>query len=127
MSSSSGGAFRNAETIWKSSLVRSFVEDSELVEPTPEAAQAAEAEWDTCVRQLEERALANLPPLRSILAGDFVSDLLGGRDQRRLLTLARPDVGQLRAVTDRLYTLAHGPLRPADPSWRAIRNTACVY
>ena len=103
-------------------LVRSFVEDSELVEPTPEAAQAAEAEWDTCVRQLEERALANLPPLRSILAGDFVSDLLGGRDQRRLLTLARPDVGQLRAVTDRLYTLAHGPWRPADPSWRAIRR-----
>ena len=76
----------------------------------------------TCVRQLEERALANLPPLRQILAGDFVSDWLGRRDQRRLLTLARPDVGELRAVTDRLHTLAHGPWRPGDPSWRAVRR-----
>jgi hypothetical protein len=103
-------------------LVRSFVEDIERVEPTPESARAAEADWDTCARQLEERALANLPPLREILAGDFVSDWLGSRDQRRLLTLARPDVGELRAVTDRLHTLAHGPWRPADPSWQAIRH-----
>jgi len=103
-------------------LVRNFVEDAEQVEPTPESARAAETDWDTCVRQLEERALANLPPLRPILAGDFVSDWLGDRDQRRLLTLARPDVGELRAVTDRLCTLAHGPWRPADPSWRAVRR-----
>jgi len=48
-------------------LVRSFVEDIEEVEPSPEAAQAASADWDTCARQLEERALANLPPLRDIL------------------------------------------------------------
>jgi adenine/guanine phosphoribosyltransferase-like PRPP-binding protein len=103
-------------------LVRSFVEDIERVKPTPESARAAEADWDTCARQLEERALANLPPLREILSGDFVSDWLGGRDQRRLLTLARPDVGELRAVTDRLHTLAHGPWRPADPSWQAVRG-----
>jgi len=103
-------------------LVRSFVEDIDRVEPSPESARAAEADWDTCVRQLEERALANLPPLRQILAGDFVSDWLGRRDQRRLLTLARPDVGELRAVTDRLHTLAHGPWRPGDPAWRAVRR-----
>ena len=60
--------------------------------------------------------------MRQILAGDFVSDWLGRRDQRRLLTLARPDVGELRAITDRLHTLAHGPWRPGDPSWRAVRR-----
>jgi hypothetical protein len=103
-------------------LVRAFVEDIEGVAPSPESARAAEADWDTCVRQLEERALASLPPLRQILAGDFVSDWLGRRDQRRLLTLARPDVGELRAVTDRLHTLAHGPWRPGDPSWREVRR-----
>lgn len=103
-------------------LVRSFAEDIERVEPTLESARAAEADWDICVRQLEERALANLPPLREILAGDFVSDWLGSKDQRRLLTLARADVGELRAVTDRLHTLAHGPWRPADPSWQAVRR-----
>jgi adenine/guanine phosphoribosyltransferase-like PRPP-binding protein len=103
-------------------LVRSFVEDIERVEPTPESAGDAEADWDTCARQLEERALVNLPPLREILAGDFVSDWLGGRDQRRLLTLARPDVGELRAVTNRLHTLARGPWRPDDPSWQAVRR-----
>ena len=103
-------------------LVRSFVEDTERVEPTAEAARAAEADWDNCARQLEERALASLPPLREILAGDFVADWLGGRDQRRLLTLARPEVGELRAVTDRLHALAHGPRRPADPSWQAVRR-----
>jgi adenine/guanine phosphoribosyltransferase-like PRPP-binding protein len=103
-------------------LVRSFVEDIERVEPTPESARAAEADWDICARQLEERALGNLAPLREILAGDFVSDRLGSRDQRRLLTLARPDAGELRAVTDRLHTLAHRPWRPTDPSWRAVRR-----
>jgi adenine/guanine phosphoribosyltransferase-like PRPP-binding protein len=103
-------------------LVRSFVEDIERVEPTTEAARTAEADWDNCARQLEERALASLPPLREILAGDFVADWLGSRDQRRLLTLARPEVGELRAVTDRLHSLAHGPRRPADPSWQAMRR-----
>ncbi len=103
-------------------LVRSFVEDVEREEPSAESAIAAETEWDACVRQLEQRALANLPPLRQILAGEFVSDWLGRRDQRRLLTLARPDVGELRAVTDRLHELGHGPWRPGDPSWRAVRR-----
>jgi hypothetical protein len=103
-------------------LVRTFVEDIEGIEPSPESTRAAEADWDKCARQLEERALANLAPLRQILAGDFVSDWLGRRDQRRLLTLARPDVGELRAVTDRLHTLAHGPWRPRDPAWRAVRR-----
>lgn len=100
-------------------VVRSFVEDCEWVEPSPETARAAVADWDTCARQLEERALVNLPPLREILDGDFVSDQLGHRDQRRLLSLARPGVGELRAVTDGLHTLIHAPWRPADPSWLA--------
>jgi hypothetical protein len=103
-------------------LVRSFVEDIERVEPSPESARAADADWDTCARQLRQRALANLPPLREILAGDFVSDQLGRMDQNRLLTLARSDVGELRAVTDRLHALAHGSWRPADPSWQAERR-----
>ncbi len=103
-------------------LVRNFVEDIELVAPSAESARAAGADWDTCARQLEERALASLPPLREILSGDFVSDQLGRRDQSRLLTLARPGVGELRAVTDKLHSLAHGTWRPADPSWQAERR-----
>jgi adenine/guanine phosphoribosyltransferase-like PRPP-binding protein len=103
-------------------LVRSFVEDLEGVEPSPDAVRAASADWDTCARQLEERALANLSPLRDIIAGDFVADWLGRKDQRRLLTLARPDVGELRAVSDRLHALAQGSWRPADPSWQAVRR-----
>ena len=103
-------------------LVRGFVEDVERVEPSAETARRAETDWDNCVRQLEGRVLANLPPLRQIIAGDFVSDWLGPRDQHRLLTLARPDVGELRAVTNRLHTLAQGPWRPRDPAWRAIRR-----
>jgi hypothetical protein len=42
-------------------LVRNFVEDIELVAPSAESARAAGADWDTCARQLEQRALANLP------------------------------------------------------------------
>ena len=103
-------------------LVRNFVEDIELVEPSAGLARAAAADWDTCARQLEERALANLPPLREILNGDFVSDQLGRREQNRLLTLSRPGVGELRGVTDKLHSLAHGPRRPADPSWQAERR-----
>jgi adenine/guanine phosphoribosyltransferase-like PRPP-binding protein len=103
-------------------LVRGFVEDAERVEPSAETARRAETDWDNCVRQLEGRVLANLPPLRQIIAGDFVSDWLGPRDQHRLLTLARPDVGELRAVTNRLHTLAQGPWRPRDPAWLAIRR-----
>jgi len=103
-------------------LVRGFVEDVERVEPSAEASRRAETDWDNCVRQLDVRVLANLPPLRQIIAGDFVSDWLGPRDQHRLLTLARPDVGELRAVTNRLHTLAHGPWHPRDPAWRAIRR-----
>ena len=76
------------------------------------------ADWDTCARQLEQRALANLPPLRDILGGDFVSDQLGHREQRRLLSLARPGVAELRAVTDRLHALTHEPWHPSDSSWR---------
>jgi adenine/guanine phosphoribosyltransferase-like PRPP-binding protein len=103
-------------------LVRGFVEDVERVRPSAEAARAAETDWDTCVRQLEGQVLANLPPLRQVMAGDFVADWLGRRDQLRLLTLARPDVGELRAVTNRLHTLAHGAWRPDDPAWRAVRR-----
>ena len=103
-------------------LVRSFVEDIEAEEPTAEAARAAAADWETCARQLGERALANLPPLREILGGDFVGDWLGRRQQRRLLTLARPDVAELRAVADRLHALTRGPWLPDDPSWQATRR-----
>jgi len=103
-------------------LVRNFVEDIELVEPSAGLARVAAADWDTCARQLEERALANLPPLREILNGDFVSDQLGRREQNRLLTLSRPGVGELRVVTDKLHSLAHRPWRPADPSWQAERR-----
>jgi adenine/guanine phosphoribosyltransferase-like PRPP-binding protein len=100
-------------------VVRSFVEDCEWGKPSPDAVRAAVKDWDTCARQLQERALVNLRPLRAILDGDFVSDQFGHREQRRLLSLARPGVGELRAVTDGLHALTHGPWRPAAPSWLA--------
>ena len=103
-------------------LVRNFVEDLEAEEPSAEAARAATSDWETCARQLEERVLANLPPLREILGGNFVGDRLGRRQQRRLLSLARPDVAELRAVADRLHLLTYGPWRPDDPAWQAIRR-----
>jgi hypothetical protein len=103
-------------------IVRNFVEDLEQVEPSPASAWGVGVDWDTCARQLEERALANLPPLRDILAGDFVSDWLGSRDQRRLLTMAQQDLGGLRAVTNRLHELAHGSWRPDDASWQGLRR-----
>jgi hypothetical protein len=102
-------------------LVRGFVEDIDKVEPTSDSARSARSDWDACARQLEERALVNLPPLRDILTGDFVSDWVGPRDQRRLLSLANPDVGELRAVTDRLHRL-YTSWRPADPTWQALRR-----
>jgi adenine/guanine phosphoribosyltransferase-like PRPP-binding protein len=103
-------------------LVRNFVEDIEEVAPGPRSADSAHAQWDTCARQLKERALANLPALRDILAGDFVSDWFGLPDQRRLLSLARPDVRELRAVAERLYKLMHGPREPGDPAWQTLRR-----
>ena len=103
-------------------LVRGFVEDIEQVQPSAKSAKDANTDWDKCARQLQQRALANLPPLRDILGGDFVADWLGRRDQNRLLSLARPGVGELRAVTDRLHSLAYGPWRPADLSWQAERR-----
>jgi adenine/guanine phosphoribosyltransferase-like PRPP-binding protein len=103
-------------------LVRSFVEDIEAEEPPAELALARAADWETCARQLEELALVNLPPLREILSGDFVGDWLGRRQQRRLLTLARPDVAELRAVADRLHALTNRPWLPDDPSWQATRR-----
>lgn len=103
-------------------LVRGFVEDIEQVQPSAESARMADAAWDACARQLQQRALANLPPLRDILEGDFAADWLGRSDQNRLLTLARPGVGELRAVTDKLHSLAFGPWRHADPPWQAERR-----
>jgi adenine/guanine phosphoribosyltransferase-like PRPP-binding protein len=100
-------------------VVRSFVEDCEWVEPSPEAVRTAVTDWDTCALQLQERALVNLPPLRNILDGDYVSDQFGHGDQRRLLSLARPGVAELRAVTDGLHGLTRTPWRPADPAWLA--------
>jgi hypothetical protein len=103
-------------------LVRGFVEDLEEVEPTAESAMSARANWNICARQLQERVLANLPALRDILAGDFVADWLGRRDQRRLLSLAHADVMELRAVTERLHRLTAEPWQPAYPPWRALRR-----
>jgi hypothetical protein len=103
-------------------LVRSFVEDLEEVEPTAESARAARADWDICARQLQERALANLPALRDIISGEYVSDALGRREQHRLLSLAQADVMELRAVADRLDRLTREPWRPDYPPWQALRR-----
>lgn len=103
-------------------LVRAFVEDIDEVPPTPRSTVSAHAQWDTCARQLEQRALANLPALRDILAGDFVADWFGLPDQRRLLSLARPDVRELRAVAERLRALMRGRWRPGDPGWQTLRR-----
>ena len=103
-------------------LVRSFVEDIDQVEPSPESARAAEPTGTPVSGSLRSGHSPTSPRCGDILAGDFVADWLGRRDQHRLLTLARPDVGELRAVTDRLHTLPHGPWRPGDPSWQAVRR-----
>jgi adenine/guanine phosphoribosyltransferase-like PRPP-binding protein len=103
-------------------LVRSFVEDIEAVEPSPEEVREANRQWGTCVQQLQERVLVNLPPLLEILSGDFVSDLLGRREQTRLVSLTRSGVGELGMMTDRLHALAQGPWRPTDPAWKALRR-----
>jgi hypothetical protein len=102
-------------------VVRGFVEDVARQEPTTESARKARLDWDACARKLEERALVNLPPLRDILSGDFISDWVGRRDQRRLLSLAHPDVGELQAVADRLHRLS-ASWRPADPAWLTLRR-----
>jgi signal transduction histidine kinase len=103
-------------------LVRSFVEDLEEVRPTPESARAARADWDICARQLQERALVNLPALRDIISGEYVSDLLGRKEQHRLLSLAHADAQELRAVTDRLHALTYEPWRPKYPPWQDLRR-----
>lgn len=104
-------------------VVRSFVEDCELIKPSPEAALEALADWDICVQMLGQQALANLPPLREILAGDFFADRLGRQDQQQLLTLAAESGGgELQAVTDWLLTLSHGGWIPEDPSQQALRH-----
>ena len=103
-------------------LVRSFVEDIEAEEPTVEAARAAAADWETCARQLEERALAIFRRCGKF-SRRFVGDWLGRQPAAaRLLALARPDVAELRAVADRLHALTRGPWLPEDPSWQATRR-----
>ncbi|HEY7144278.1 MAG TPA: hypothetical protein VH637_08525 [Streptosporangiaceae bacterium] len=103
-------------------LVRSVVEDIEDISPPAPAVVEVRARWNTCARQLEERALANLPALRDILAGDFVADWFGPPDQRRLLGLARHDVRELRAVAERLHRLIDGPPRPGDHARQVLRR-----
>jgi orotate phosphoribosyltransferase/signal transduction histidine kinase len=103
-------------------LVRNFVEDLQEAEPTPEAVRKAHRNWDTCARQLEERAIVCLPGLRDILTGDYVSDWLGPREYGRLRQLIETDVAGLRAVTGRLHRLTSEPWQPAYPPWQALRQ-----
>ena len=103
-------------------LVRIFVEDLQEAEPTAKAIRRARLNWETCARQLEERALAYLPGLRDILAGDYVSDWLGPKEHSRLHKLIETDVAGLRAVTERLHLLTSEPWQPAYPPWQALRQ-----
>lgn len=103
-------------------LVRGFVEYLADVEPTRESVRAARANWDRCARHLAERALVDLPALRDILAGEYICDWLGDKEQHRLLGLAQAGFAGLHAVTDRLHRLTHEPRRPGYPPWEALRR-----
>lgn len=104
-------------------LVRGFVEDLQDRPPVLSVDFDPRDDWDSCATKLVERALVNLPPLRAILAGDYVEDRIGQANQQRLLKLSEPNgIAGLRDVGDKLHRLIHEPWAPGDPQWRTLRR-----
>lgn len=102
--------------------VRDFVEDLQLAAPSRERTAAAETDLRECTRLVEERVLAFLPPLREILAGEFVAELCGRRDQERLVALAGTSAAGLLELSERLAGLLHEPRSPDAMRWRTVRR-----
>ncbi|TDC69826.1 hypothetical protein E1200_07350 [Actinomadura sp. GC306] len=103
--------------------VRDFVEDLPNGRPGPAEVKQILREWRGCERRLDEHALANLPALADVLAGEFVADRLGPPEQERLLDLANdPNVTELRTLTESLEVLLAGPWEPQERSWSAQRR-----
>ncbi|HEU5356373.1 MAG TPA: hypothetical protein VFU65_18000 [Actinocrinis sp.] len=102
--------------------VRDFVEDLQVAEPSRERTAAAEVDLRECARLVEERVLAFLPRLREILAGDYVADLFGRRDQERFVELSGASAAGLLGLSERLSTLVREPRRPDDGRWRTQRR-----
>ncbi|MEU8802287.1 hypothetical protein [Spirillospora sp. NPDC048819] len=103
--------------------VRDFVEELPNGRPGPSEVKQILREWRGCERRLDEHALANLPALVDVLAGEFVADRLGRPEQERLLDLVNdPNVTELRTLTERLEVLLEGPWEPQDRSWSAQRR-----
>jgi len=102
--------------------VRDFVEDLPDASPQVQRGREALADWDQCSQQLSERALVNLAPLREILEGDYVSDMLGQTSQRQVLALATGQgVDELQDVLDRLRELVEFAWRP-NHEWHQQRE-----
>jgi hypothetical protein len=99
--------------------VRDFVEDLVFARPPSTRIREALSDWEQCSKQLGERALVHMTALTDILAGDYVSDRLGQRDQRQLLAaISSPDFPELRSVHERLKDLIERSWSPDDPIWR---------
>jgi hypothetical protein len=102
--------------------VRSFVEDLENAEPDRELARDAKDDWETCSRQVQERALTFLPELREVLMGQHVGEMFGPRDQKLLVELTRTNTTGLITTTERLYELVRAPWAPGSADWTALRD-----
>lgn len=103
-------------------LVRSFVDRLQGQQAVLDDMDPRHS-WQTCTNHLIETALVNLPPLREILAGEYVEDRIGQANQRRLFQLTEPDgISQLRVVGGQLDRLIREPWTPDDPQWRTLRR-----
>lgn len=80
-------------------------------------------DWENCAAQLSERALVNLPPLRQILGGEYVEDLVGQANQQQLLLLTEQDnIAQLQTVSDLLNQLIRLPWSPSSAEWQQLHK-----
>lgn len=103
--------------------VRDYVEDVVEVGPKPVAGLAPAGDWFSCMTQLYDRALVNLPLLREILEGDYVGDRFSRADQRRLVDLTGPNsMSALQDVSNLLHQIMHADWQPRDLMWRGMHK-----
>lgn len=103
--------------------VRDFVEELPNGRPEPAEVRQILRAWRGCERRIDEHALANLPALADVLAGEFVADRLGRPEQERLVGLVNdPNVTELRTFTEKLEVFLEGRWEPQDRSWSAQRR-----
>lgn len=112
-------AHRMDAELW---LVMSFVDRLDDRSIVPDDMDPRRS-WQNCMNSLFERALANLPPLRNILLGEYVEDRIGQANQRKLVQLTEPNgVTLLRVVSAQLDRLIREPWRPTDSQSRTLRR-----